>query len=115
MPIHNFHESDVPHRISREGRLQRIESDPNRITNTDFFFSAHGRDSFSLMKGSSELPFRFVGDAERWVSDSVIASTFQDAMGSNMWLLYEIAGDIGEIVSPAPKWRLTRLTPAACK
>ncbi len=110
------------------------------------------------------MPFRFVGDAERWVSDSVIAGNFQDAMGkryvfeasggaafpdvgrfdytlaidhvlthydyiyskklnltwmarisSKSLLLYETAGDVGEIVSPAPKWRLKRLTPPACK
>ena len=164
MPIHNFHEGDVPHRVSPEGRLQRILSDPNRVTDTDLSFSAHGAASFSLMKGSSELSFRFVGDAERWVSDSVIAGTYQDATGKKYmfdtngqaalpdgrrfdymlatdhvltrydyiyskrlgvtWMakvgpmalaLYETAGDIGETVSPRPKWQLMRLTPPACQ
>ena len=81
IPTYNFHESDVNHRVSREGRLQKVESNPNRITDTDFSFSARGTESFGLMRGNSELSFRFVGDAGRWVSDSVIAGTYQDAMG----------------------------------
>ncbi len=81
MPIRNFHEGDDPHRVSREGMLQRIESGPDRITDTGLSFKARGTESFSLMKGSSELSFRFVEVADRWVSTSVIAGKYQDAMG----------------------------------
>jgi len=163
MPIHNFHEGDDPHRVSREGRLQ-IDSNPQGIVDTNLAFNAGGMESFTLMKGSSQLSFRFVGDAGRWVSDSIIAGTYRDAMGkqysfepggqavfpggrrfdytlsmdhilthydyiyseklglawmakidSKSLVLYETSGDIGETVSPTPKWQLTRLTPVACK
>jgi hypothetical protein len=90
MPIHNFHDGGDPRRVSREGRLQRVESNPQRIIDTGLTFNAHGTESFTLMKGSSELSFRFVAAGERWVSDSVIAGTYRDAMGRRY--LFESGG-----------------------
>jgi hypothetical protein len=65
MPIGNFHEGDVPHRVSREGKLQKIESDSNRIIDTDFSFSAHSQ-SLSV---SSKAVQHYHSASLVWLSD----------------------------------------------
>ena len=163
---HNFHEGGDLYRPSKDGRFLQMKPDglPDAPF-THFTLRIRGLEAFSLVRDHAELTFRFVGQAERWVSDAVIAGTYQDEKGRQYvfgpegqalfpgnrrfeytlgmdhvltdydyiyskdlktpWAtsispkgisISEVHGDFpNEVVSPIPTWRLTRLTPLACK
>jgi hypothetical protein len=77
MPVHNLHEGDNLFRPAKQGRLRLGDSEGD-----DFVLAVKNPESFSLRQGNSELRFRLVTDAERWVSDAVLAGRYRDQSGA---------------------------------
>jgi hypothetical protein len=66
--------------------------------NTGFTLSVRDPERFTLLRGNTELRFRFVGQAERWVSNAIVAGTYQDASGAQY-----VLGTNGQATFPAAK------------
>jgi len=79
MPTHNFHEGDNLFRPSKDGMFEPDEQ--GAFNSMNFRLRLRGAESFSLLRGSNELKFRFVGDTEHWVSETVLAGQYEDAEG----------------------------------
>lgn len=79
MPSHNFHEGDTLFRPSEDGMFKA--DDQGAFNSMNFRLGVRGPESFSLLKGNMELAFRFVGDAERWVTQAVLTGRYKDAQG----------------------------------
>lgn len=160
MPNHNFHEGDEPYYITGSGLVKQnsgaLSQDLGQLT-------IHHPEAFSLRKGAGSFRFRFVENAERWVSNAVLAGSYRDASGAEYVLdrsgkaifpgqkpfsytlaldhvltdhdyvyssdlkeswaafitaqqlvLHDESGDVGEIVSPTPRWILTRVSAPVC-
>jgi hypothetical protein len=79
MPIHNFHEGDNLFRLAADRHLRQAKDEGG----SDLGELLHGASTqeFHLKVGQQVLRFRYVGDAERWVSTAVLAGTYRDADG----------------------------------
>ena len=77
MPIHNFHEGDEPYHVTKTGTVKQDGLSSSEIGT----LIAQGPEAFSLEKEHSTFRFWFVGNAERWVSNAVIAGSYRDASG----------------------------------
>lgn len=78
MPIHNFHEGDEPYRVARDGTLKQ---NTNALRQDMGQFTIRDTGCFNLRKGATMFRFRFVENAERWVSTAVIAGSYRDGRG----------------------------------
>jgi len=78
MPVHNFHEGDNLYVAAKDGVLKERDDDVPRELGR---LTIHGIEAFSLSTGIRTYRFRFVADAERWVTNAVIAGSYKDASG----------------------------------
>ncbi len=81
MQVHNFHEGGEVFRATKNGKLLQDGPD-GRAVDTGFALTVHDQKSFSLSRGDRRFRFRFVDDAERWLSDALVAGTYRDAKGA---------------------------------
>jgi hypothetical protein len=160
MPTHNFHEAEVPYHVTGSGLVEESTgTSPQNLGQ----LTIHSVEAFSLQNRTSVFRFRFVDNAERWVSNAVIAGSYRDASGAEYVLqpngraifpgqapfsyslaldhvltdhdyiyssdlekswaaiitpkrlvLHDESGDAGDIISPRPRWVLTRDSAPAC-